>query len=313
MVLGAAIAGLMVCGHFQVSYAGQIDHNVFENGHKTTFHYRWKDWAQREHAMEFSLLSNDVQRGMQEFINFDNTTMQNWIIEQLQNYAEQNYTYGNRRVTVQRANGGYELVIQGYPEHQAERVQVNLAKRQNEFMEQYLAQHFYTRVNETTLMPDHKAIAKRYVLAMSPVANAIRRNTRGMSQRQVVNYTLNFLQAIPYDELTNRYTSNGAGFQTPYGLLTTNIGDCDTKSVALAAILRNLYPSMRLMMLYVPNHAFVGLQMPQGGDDYALRLGGDVFVVADPAGPGMAPLGQTANDAINRLLGGEYSYQEIPF
>ena len=128
-----------------------------------------------------------------------------------------------------------------------------------------------------------------------------------------MNYALNFLQNIPYDQLVSRYTSNGAGFQTPYGLLYNNRGDCDTKSVALAAILRNLFPELRIVMVYVPEHAFVGVHFKPGKKDYALQLGGQPFVLAEPTGPSLAPLGRLDDRALSYLDSGKFSYQEVPF
>jgi hypothetical protein len=191
----------------------------------------------------------------------------------------------------------------------------------------YIASKFYASVDDTHIMPDHKRIAQRYVGAMAPLATALKNSQGslnngnrngtisggGADPRDLINYIMHFWQSIPYDELENRYTSNGAGFETPYGILAGNKGDCDSKAVALAATLRSLYPNLRLTMVYVPDHAFIGIGLPQGPHDYALRLGDGTYVLADPTGPSFMNLGQVADHALTALNSGQFSYQEIPF
>jgi hypothetical protein len=133
-----------------------------------------------------------------------------------------------------------------------------------------------------------------------------------MGQREQINWIMGFLQSIPYDTLQNRRTSNGSGFQTPYALLRTNRGDCDTKSVALLAILRSLYPTLPLSMIYVSEHAFVGIGIAQGPKDYALKLNNRPYVLADPTGPSQIPLGVADRRALALLKSADFFHKPIP-
>ena len=65
--------------------------------------------------------------------------------------------------------------------------------------------------------------------------------------------------------------------------------------------------------MYVPEHAFVGLQMTPESGDYSLKLAGSPFVLLDPTGPRQLLLGEVDDQALPYLKKGYYSYQEVPF
>lgn len=296
----------------QPSWARQYTHKAEYWGYDIQFEYEWEDQHGERQQLSFDLPIDDVERGMQEFQPFDNNDANATAFKAVKEYAKQHSTRGNH-ITIKPVRSGYSVEYAGYDaDAGAEHIQM-IAKLRDKTFENYMFNHFYTRIDEETIMPDHKRIAQRYVRAMSPVAEAIRAQTKDFTPRQVVNYTLSFFQTIPYDELRSRYTSNGAGFQTPYGLLKYNRGDCDTKSVAMAAVLRNLFPHVRIVMVYVPHHAFIGVHFKPGENDYALQLGGQPFVLADPTGPALVRIGQVEGRAVGYLSRKEYSYQEIPF
>jgi hypothetical protein len=180
-------------------------------------------------------------------------------------------------------------------------------------MDTYIEANLYTKVSDTSIMPDHKRIAHMYIPRMRYAAEALVRASPSRDPRDVINTVLSFLQTIPYDILEDRTTSNGAGYVTPINLLTNNRGDCDSKAVAMAAILRNLYPRLRIVMVYIPGHAFIGLNMPPQADDVALQIGNVRFVLAEPVGPSLMPVGKIAPDSYADLKKHQFSYQEVPF
>jgi hypothetical protein len=65
--------------------------------------------------------------------------------------------------------------------------------------------------------------------------------------------------------------------------------------------------------VYVPEHAFVGIGIPQGPNDFALRLGSRTFVLADPTGPRLLKVGEVDEKALGALTSGRFSFQEVPF
>lgn len=292
----------------QVSFKSRVVGNVVR------FDYVWRDAAKQTRKLAFTLPVEDLQRGQQEFRPFDNAAMNEAGFKAVQDYAT-THSVGRLKLKVSRTFNGFEVEAEGPQSAASQGVLKShmeaMQKARLAGMDEYIRTAYYSRVSEGNVMPDHKRIVQRYGPALAPVQAAIKQATRGMPPREVVNFIMGFLQSIPYDLLNSRYTSNGAGFQTPYGLLTGNKGDCDTKAVALLALLRGIYPNIRLTMVYVPEHAFVGLALPRGPQDYALNLKGQAFVLADPTGPRELKLGEVDSSYLGDLEGGKYSYQEV--
>lgn len=130
-----------------------------------------------------------------------------------------------------------------------------------------------------------------------PVAKAIANKTRGLPDRDVIAYALRFLQLIPYDNLKSRNALNSIGFVAPLTLIDINRGDCDTKSAALAALIRNLLPDVRMAMVLVPGHAFLALGIPAKNGDATININGRNYVVVEPTGPALSPVGQAHPDS----------------
>lgn len=274
--------------------------------------YQWKMPGGTVQTAHVNLPQDAAEQGNREFVRFSNADANQYAYEALKKHVNAANIKG---LTLRRSHSGYDIQYRGptYNQPRVKQIMEEIEILQSKAFDDYVATSFYTYLEDDKLMPDHKRIAKRYIRAMRPVAEGLAPAMRAMNQRERINYLMHFLQSIPYDTLTSRYSSNGAGFQTPYGLLINNKGDCDTKAVALMALLRNFYPKMRMVMVYIEGHAFIGLNMrPQGGES-ALKLGGTTFVIADPTGPAQVKLGQPDNRALKALKSGKYSYQELGF
>lgn len=293
----------------QVSYKARIV------GQSVKFDYVWRDASRAEQRLGFFLPVDDLRRGQSEFQPFSDKAVSDAAFKAVQKEAATASDPQGVSWNVERTAGGFDVKAEGpvsmiNEDAMAKQVEVFNQVREKA-TDAYLADRFYVRINPTNVMPDHKRIVQRYAPALAPVQAAVRAATKGQQPHEVVDYLLGFLQSIPYDTLQNRRSSNGAGFQTPYGLITGNRGDCDTKSVALLALLRGIFPQTRLVMVYVPEHAFVGLALPRGSKDFALNIKGQAFVLADPTGPRLLKLGEVAEDALAELEAGKYSYQEV--
>lgn len=308
-ILGAVLASLLPAFAVQ---AQQTAFNARELGGQVVMAYQWRDLYGKIRQLVFRIPYDDMKRGEQEFTLFSNAAAAEYAYRAVKAKAD-GYT-GPFTVRVDRQGQSFGVQASGnIDQAKMQLVMMDLEQAQNDANAAYMRKTYYTKVDDTHIMPDHKRLAKRYAPALAPLTAELKRQTPGLGVRERTDFLLNFLQSIPYDTLQSRYTSNGAGFQTPYGLFYGNKGDCDTKSVALAAALRGMYPSLRLTMVYVPNHAFIGVGVKQGPKDYALRMGGGVFVLADPTGPALTRLGEVSPDALRALKSGAFSYQEIPF
>lgn len=319
MIASLALIFCVAAGAVQ---AGQLGFSAKAEGNAVRFSSRWIDSESREQVLSFAIPQDDLRRGKDEFKDFDNAAASKKAFEAVQNYARMASREG-RVIKVTQRYQGFDVQTQTIDENGVsaeaanKSIMAELQKVRDDSLAQHMADTFYTRVDDTHVMPDHKRIARRYASALTPLAVAARQTMlaqgRGVDARSMAGYLLGYFQSIPYDTLLDRFSSNGAGFRTPYGLLMGNKGDCDTKSVAMAAVMRQLYPNLRLTMVYVPDHAFLGMAVPRGGKDYALNLGGTPFVLMDPTGPRILKVGEVDPKALSHLEAGRYSYQEIPF
>lgn len=292
--------------------AQQTNAYVQELGRTVQFSYAWKDHDQRPQSLNFSLPLDDLQRGDREFKPFDDTAANAYAFQKVKERAA-TYRAQGMDISVVKTFSGYRIEGNAPVNVDMNSILADLHGTRDQGLDDYIHAMFYTRMQGENIMPDHKRIARRYAPALRPMLEAMAQQTPALSIRERSDWLLGFLQTIPYDQLLDRYTTNGSGFNTPYGLLRRNRGDCDTKAVAMLAALRGLYPNLPLTMVYVPEHAFVGIGIAQGPGDYALRLGGRTFVLADPTGPRLLKVGEVDIRALSALSAGKFSFQEVPF
>jgi len=149
--------------------------------------------------------------------------------------------------------------------------------------------------------PDYANLAHDFAGSLRPVAAALRSAAPEQTDRALLDVALQFYQSIPYDELRSRYYADGGGILAPPALFDANRGDCDTKTTALAATLRSLLPHRATVMLLLPGHALLGIDLTPRPGDRIYRWQGRSYVLLEPAGPGLFEIGQIAEDSV-RLL-----------
>lgn len=275
-------------------------------GQDFAYTYSTPEGASR--ALQFRLNLDDIRRGSAEFGRISTTDSHAHRLAAMQKVAR-GLEGPNLEIRLTPITNGIDIAMRGRG------ITQDVLNRHYQVLEEagrkadaaFLTRNMYTVArsagNTDFIRPDHAAIAKRYTSAMQPVAAAIMQQVPGGSQspRAFINAALNWLQTIPYDTLDDRTTSNGAGFQTPYGLILGNMGDCDSKATALAALIRAAFPNVPLTMIYVPDHAFIGVGIQQTDADYALSTQHGIFVLADATGPRLSPLGQIDEETRNKL------------
>lgn len=294
--------------------AQQLAYQTQDRGYTQAYFMQWRDFDGRHQHLQFSLPRDTVNMSLREFRPLNQADVTNHVYSTARKVASLNRNDG-LKVNVARAQDGIQLTVAGRVRNDAQ-LQRGLDDM-NQLMQtarkSYVEERLYTFVDEKTIMPDHARVAQMYYPRMRPIAQEVQRQV-GLDSRRTINYLLSMMQTIPYDTLLTKHErSNGTGFATPIELLHNNLGDCDSKSVAMISILRNMYPSMRMMMVYIPEHTFVGFQIPATSSDIALRIQGSTFVLAEPVGPRLMPLGQLDEASLAKLRAGDYRYVEMPF
>lgn len=292
------------------AFAQQTYFNRVNRGNETLFQYQWQDVSGQQQQLNFAVLYDVMQRGSTEFKGFNNRDLNQWINAQLKTkLAASNYSSGRREVTLIPQTDGYKLQTRGLTQAEFSQLEQWLQQEQDKLFKQYITERFYKSFGKDLVMPDHAAIAQRYQRALTPVAKAFHASLAQQSNtRAQIEYVMHWLQTIPYDLLQNRYTSSGAGFQTPLGLMATNKGDCDTKMTTMAALVRLLWPNTKMAFIYVPDHAMLALDVPAQAGDMLLTLEGRRYVLADATGPAQSPIGSIDSKTKNALARGNYQY-----
>jgi hypothetical protein len=193
---------------------------------------------------------------------------------------------------------------------------LSIAQLEKDFMNEHLTRNYYTQFvaydNSLAIKPDHVRFAQESFTDLSVLKGLILEQVGEESVRKVSNYVLGFIQSIPYATLESRVTSTGAGFNPPLQILWQNQGDCDSKVTLNAAIFRALMPRMKMMLVFIDNHALLAINIPSEGDELTITIDGLDYILAEPTGPAMMRIGELSASAEFAIRNGRY-YAEAFF
>jgi hypothetical protein len=307
----------MICMSCVEAYASQSSFKRELNHGVVRYNYVWQNMEGETFKTNFGLYADDIKTSLTEFEKFNQNELKSFSKSKILNFVKYNAPYGidaSFNTETEQVTFKSKLSRNKLNQNSIDKFMERLEEEQQKITTEYFRERYYNyNSKNNSVRPAHGMIAKRYVTAMRPVAQALAMDVRGQSSRDITNHILNFIQSIPYDTLEDIRTTNGAGFQTPYGVLHKNKGDCDSKSVMFAAIMRNLYPYARIVVVYVPGHALVGFDYQKGKGDYAIQVEGSTFVLAEPVGPKKTKLGQVSPKALQVMRRGAYSFEEVPY
>lgn len=159
------------------------------------------------------------------------------------------------------------------------------------------------RFDQNTISPDYQGLIGTYKVYGSPLFDLARQSSGNGRPHDIAQIVLSFMQDIPYgippDDINGRRT---LGLLTPPQTFLEGWGDCDTKSLLLAAILAN-DPSIEVILVLVPQHMFIGISGVPKPYQKFLTYHGKRFILGEAAGPGRFPLGQLGKNysTINRI------------
>jgi hypothetical protein len=296
--MGAVLVGLHSVAMAEPARQEGFFVDTAHNGYY--FKYAWKDSRSQSHDTVFGVHTHDIQRGGTEFQkpNLNETSI---VLPKLRPAAEQLAKSLGYDVDLKENSSGFDVHLKGHglTQRKAQSVTSQITTLRDRILAEHFKEKFYTVVekqSEKYLRPDYLALTDRYTPFGAVVARALDK-TSPKDRRGKARHALEFIQSIPY----SRDTPNGADFQTPIGMFTQNQGDCDTKSVALAAILREY--GIDSVMVVIPEHMFMGVEVTPLPGDHTFSHGGKTFVGLEPAGEGY-PIGQVGPDSLSGLHNG---------
>jgi hypothetical protein len=294
------------------SYAEQTHFSKTLVESQYNFNYQWLDHKKEAQSISFSLPQKEIFDRYREFSIYQPKLAQEYINKSLKKYFKKTPIQGIQ-ISFKEENGFFQAQLKSPNSQLLQITSEKINQLEQEFTQEYLAKkyyhHFITPNLNTAIKPDHGRIALESVSDLKSLKPIILEKSFVKNIRKVSNYVLSFVQSIPYSTLESRITSSGAGFSPPLKLLWENQGDCDSKVTLTAALLRVLMPRIKLALIYIENHAFIGIKVAPQGDDITVIKDGITYVLAEPTGPAVFALGKIAEASEQAIYNGHYTLE----
>ncbi|MDM7861690.1 hypothetical protein QTP81_13900 [Alteromonas sp. ASW11-36] len=308
------VASLALFASFAL-YAQQqsFSRNATQDG--VAYAYAWLDQDRQSQDLSFTLEQSAIARLPTTQRSYQPSVAQRHVVVSLFHHAR---TYDPKQVRIDIKPNGELIdisVSSRFPEKIAEYQQAMRAHEQQAY-DEYLYKNYYeryqTRLNQNAIKPDHLRYIDESTRALIPLSQAIyEKLNRDSDAREYINLMLGWLQSIPYSTLTDRVSTNGSGFLPPITLLNQNIGDCDSKTVLAAAIIRAFLPKVPMRMVFLRNHALLAISLTAGNEDQRIMIEGLPYILMEPTGPSLMPLGEIGQQSLLAIQQGQYTTQSI--
>lgn len=276
-----------------LSYAAQQEFNQIQQGEQVLLSYVWQDPQQHTHYLKFSLPRSALNEASQSFRRFSPHYLTREIAVQLQKLIYSKYPSVAIQLFPSKDQLRYQLRSQDSQQLQLAQREAQQVMRQaqaDSLNRNHLMQ-ITDPFGRQVLIPDHNYFMQAAIPQLQPAARAISNQQTSDNKAEVIQWLLSYVQSIPYAALGERGESD---FIPPLSVLRTNRGDCDSKAVLLASLLRILYPELPLAMIYLPEHAVLGIQLNEPHPVAPVSLAGQHWLLAEAAGPAMLPLGEVS-------------------
>ena len=278
----------------QLSFTKQVQENNY------TFAYQWLDHDKVHQSIRFNLTKPALFERFRMLRPYKNEFAQKTILRTIKKQLMKQPLTGANAVFKQH-QGRTVIQVKGLDEDNVAAAYKKINIIEQEITKEYFKKNFYQRFTthdqQTGIKVDHVNIAQISVPDFKILKPIILDKVPIKNIRQVTNFVLSFVQSIPYSTLESRFTSSGSGFNPPAKLLWENQGDCDSKMTLTATILRALMPRIDMAMIYIDQHAFIGIAIPAQGDEISIKYQRVNYLLAEPTGPALYKLGNLAPES----------------
>jgi hypothetical protein len=312
------LLGLIVCiciGLLAIPVnAEQVLYKKVKKQSQLNFKYQWLDSFSQNQALEFNLpIKQSVRQIHKRFVA---ELAQQYVFIELHKAARL-IDPREARISIQRGTQDIKVNVISRSETTLEKWQASVAHTEVTAFDKYLQDNYYARftsyLGQEAVKADHLRYISENKAPLLPVAQAIYETLAVNSESRIyVNLLLSWVQSIPYNELEDRMSSNGAGYLPPLAIIRQNQGDCDSKSVLMASLIRSLLPDVKLVMIYLPQHALLGISLPTRSNEQTFKFDGSDYLLMEPTGPAVMPLGSIATTTSSAINSGLISYEKIP-
>lgn len=303
--------------HSLPSVAEQLDFRKFESGTDIEYHYEWKDINDDVQTLSFKLDKKEVGNNYRHFKALRPSLLHMYSLRELKKAVAK----------LDRRQGSVELLPR------VEQIEFSLKSKNKDWLKQtsqtlekvyaeslssYLKKEHYIEFDDfsplsksITFKPDHVRFILENTTAAQPIVDALKAKLPNATPRQMATFMLSWIQTIPYDEIEDRSTSNGAGFVPPIHLLNQNKGDCDSKVTLMAHLMKMIYPNLRMAIVFLPKHALLGMNISYLQDDETIDIDGYSYALIEPVGPALIEFASAAESSMRHIKSGMYKTELI--
>ncbi len=277
-----------------------------------SFHYQWLDHTNTEQEISFVLSQEGLFERFRNFKTYQHSYAQKTILRRIKKHMQKNPIAGVQ-IIYRQQHDKLSVEVKGLDRKKIAKAYQEIIKLEkqvtNKYFEETYYQAFTNHEQVSGIKVDHVSIANNSVVDLKPLKPIILDKVSIQNTRKATNYVLSFVQNIPYSTLESRLTSSGAGFNPPLRVLWENQGDCDSKMTLTAALLRALMPRIEMVLIYIEGHAFIGINIPAKAGEITIEHEQISYLLAEPTGPALFPLGKLAPESELAINQGHYSVQ----
>ncbi len=247
----------------------------------------------RSGAVAFTLTRDAIKEAEASFREFSMDAMWRTLELDLRDEVEK---FGNgARIDLSRNIEGLRWTLKARDQKSAELLSQKVSERLEKSQQAYLKSYMRRMVGERRVMVDFAAATTAMQSPLRAVSKALGDVPDVASDdRARIALALSFFQEIPYAVLEDKQRRGGDFLPGP-ALLAQNRGDCDSKAVALAAVLKDYTRWRKLVIVTMPGHAILAVDLPAQEGDWIVRSGGRQYVALEASGPVMAQIGKVGN------------------
>jgi hypothetical protein len=164
---------------------------------------------------------------------------------------------------------------------------------------------------------DYNWVVKKSVSDLHEIANIIRSTARRKgyrSRRELIGAVASFVQELQYQlPPDHRINEDGekiltAGATMPLETLSNQRGDCDTKSLLFAGLVRSI-SLVDVIFVAIEEHLFAGIRMNPSQNDHSIRHQGRDWVLVELSDSW--PIGHVPQNHLSVIRSGKYRVIDI--
>lgn len=285
-----------------------------EQGDHYVVKYDFTDFQDKSHTIACNILKSDYSRERKEFGYTQREIdaaidgqLQKWLNGELQkrkiaSYFRIKVSDGGSYKWEYNIPGGLPAAENDRATQQVEAMKTLIKTEYDRKFDEIEDAVFRQRgllVHDKLIQIDYGSLVLRSQQPLLDCFEALLQSGHGFSEKDYVGMYLSFIQQIRYQvPPDNEDGKDILGLWVPTEVMLHNHGDCDSKSVTLSTFLRSF--GLPVMVILIPRHALIAVEMRPGPDQQFVRVGNRYFVLCEAAGPARLPPG---DEGARRLQG----------